>query len=134
MNSGAIGGTDTTTPRIERGERLRESLRERELDALLVNDPTDVRYLTGFSGSNALAVIRVGEQAGDERADRFFTDFRYATQSAGQVPDAFAHEVAPNLLDAAARSLADGAGRLGFDDERLTVADHTRLREKLAAA
>ena len=60
--------TDTTAARSERVERLRESLRERELDALLVNNLTDVRYLTGFSGSNALAVIRAVERTNGERA------------------------------------------------------------------
>ena len=134
MNPDVMSTTDTTTPGVERVERLRESLRERELDAVLVNDLTNVRYLTGFSGSNALVLIGAGESASGERPDRFFTDFRYATQSSEQVPDAFAHEIAPNLLDAAARSLADGGGRLGFDDAALTVADHTRLREKLPAA
>jgi Xaa-Pro aminopeptidase len=129
-----VSSAGLVTGAMERVERVRERLSERELDALLVKDLTDLRYLTGFTGSNALALICARAPASGDAADRFFTDFRYATSSSEQVPDAFAREIAPNLLDAAARSLGDGEGRLGFDDESLTVAEHTRLREKLAPA
>ena len=55
---------------------------------------------------------------------RFLSDFRYATQSAEQVPDAFEREiVAGDLLEALAAALARGprGGRLGFDEASLTV-------------
>jgi len=123
-----------TEAAIERVERLREGLRERDLDALLVKDLTDVRYLTGFTGSSALALISSRPVSPEDAADRFFTDFRYASQSSEQVRGSFAREIASNLLDAAARSLAGGKGRLGFDDETVTVADHARLRGKLDVA
>ena len=68
---------------------------------------------------------------------RFLTDFRYETQSAEQVPELFVREiVSGELLDAAVAALlatSAGAGRLGFDDASLTVAQHTRLRELLPA-
>jgi Xaa-Pro aminopeptidase len=117
---------------VDRLRRLARELRARELDLLLVWTPVNVRYLTGFTGSNALVLIAAGE---DPPRHRFFTDFRYATQSAEQVSASFRREiVAGELLDAAARSL-DGedtrAGRLGFDDTSLTVAQHARLRELL---
>ena len=118
-----------------RVERLRAELRERELDALLVWSPVNIRYLTGFTGSNALVLIASEQLPGGHR---FLTDFRYATQSAAQVSDLFAQEiVSGELLDAAIAGLisAQGsAGRLGFDDATLTVAQHTRLRELLAPA
>ncbi|HEX4563002.1 MAG TPA: Xaa-Pro peptidase family protein [Solirubrobacteraceae bacterium] len=130
-----MSAPDVTTASVARADRLREALAARELDALLVKDLTDVRYLTGFTGSSALALIAAPGGAAGTHADRFFTDFRYETQSSEQVPAAFAREIAnDNLLDAVARALSDGEGRLGFDEERLTVADHTRLREKLPAS
>jgi Xaa-Pro aminopeptidase len=129
----SVRSAGLTAEAAERIERLREALRGRELDALLVKDLTDVRYLTGFTGSSALALVVAHAGSSGEAADRFFTDFRYATQSAEQLSGAFAREIASNLLDALARSLAGGEGRLGFDDESLTVADHRRLRGKLAA-
>jgi Xaa-Pro aminopeptidase len=118
----------------ERVERLAGELRERKLDALLVWSAVNIRYLTGFTGSNALVSIAASGCSGDHR---FLTDFRYETQSAEQVPDTFAREiVSGELLDAAVDTLiatAGTAGRLGFDDAHLTVAQHTHLRGLLPA-
>jgi Xaa-Pro aminopeptidase len=128
--------------------RLAAELRERDLDGLLVGTPVNLRYLTGFSGSHGLALIAAG--VGERRParpdgqdaggappapgqHRFFTDFRYATQSAEQVPREFEREIVPGeLLEAAVRSLPGPEGRLGFDDASVTVAQHARLRELLA--
>jgi Xaa-Pro aminopeptidase len=40
---------------------LRARMREHALDALLVTSLADIRYLTGFSGSNALVVLTTGD-------------------------------------------------------------------------
>jgi Xaa-Pro aminopeptidase len=123
----------------ERTERLAEELRERDVDALIVGAPVNVRYITGFTGSHGLALLRAEPEAGAaERPSRFFTDFRYTLQSAEQVPESFAREIVTgSLLEAAARALAEGAdaapgGTLGFDDAHTTVAEHERLRKALA--
>ncbi len=44
-----------------RVQRLVAALRERELDALLVAAPINLRYVSGFTGSNGLALIAAGE-------------------------------------------------------------------------
>ena len=107
--------------------RVAELLRERELDVLLVGEPVNLRYLTGFTGSNGLALIA----AGADRPQRFLTDFRYATQSAEQLPALYEREIVLlDLVEAATRALAGeaaGGGRLGFDDAALTVKQHRRL-------
>ncbi len=119
-------------PDDARAARLARELGELELDALLVESLVDVRYLTGFSGSHGLALV-VGEPARAKLgAHRFLSDFRYATQSAEQVPEAFAREiVAGDLLEALASALAEHTGRLGFDEASLTVRAHRRLAEQL---
>lgn len=104
---------------------------ERELDALLVSAALNVRYLTGFTGSSGVALI-AGGTPGAPSAHRFITDFRYALQSAEQVPPAFTREIVIDKpLEALAEALAPGEGRLGFDDASVTVAEHARLRERL---
>jgi Xaa-Pro aminopeptidase len=118
---------------LARCERLARRLRALEVDRLLVSTPVNVRYLSGFSGTNGLLLIASDEQT----PPRFLTDFRYATQSVEQVPDGFEREVAPaDLIEAAVRALgaggAQGAQALGFDDASLTVKQHARLRELLA--
>ena len=115
-----------------RAARLAGELRERELDALLVAAPINVRYLTGFTGSNGLALVRADQESIGPRAPSargvFFTDFRYRTQSAEQVTEEFAREiVVGSLLDAAAQALEGATGTLGFDEANLTVAQHERL-------
>lgn len=57
----------------ERLARLRQSLAASGLDALLVSALPNIRYLTGFSGSNGLVVVT-------PYACLLLTDFRYATQ------------------------------------------------------
>ena len=84
----------------------------------------NVRYLTGFTGSNAVAVV-----GRDLR--RFITDFRYVEQAAEQV-DGFDREQAPQeFLNALADGWPEGGLRLGFEDEHVTVRRHRRLREVL---
>ena len=117
---------------MERVERVERVLAERELDALIVESPADLRYLTGFTGSNGMALVRAPAGAA-KPAHLFLTDFRYTTQSGEQVPRIYTREIAAGeLLDATAAALGDGGGRLGFDETNLTVARHRRLAEHLA--
>jgi Xaa-Pro aminopeptidase len=112
----------------DRLRRLTDDLRTREVDALLVNALLGVRYLTGFTGTHGLALVAAEPPA----EHRFFTDFRYATQSAEQVAATYEREiVAGELLEAAVSSLDAIGGRLGFDDASVTVVQHARLRELL---
>ncbi len=60
--------------------RLRRSLAESGLDAMLVSALPNIRYLTGFSGSNALVVVTPTDCL-------LLTDFRYATQVKQEVVD-----------------------------------------------
>lgn len=111
----------------ERASLLAASLHERGVDTLLISEPVNLRYATGFTGSSGLALL----DARDVENSRFFTDFRYRTQAAEQVAPAFTHEiVVGSLLDAVGGSLTAG-GTLGFDDAHLTVAAHARLRTAL---
>jgi Xaa-Pro aminopeptidase len=121
-------------PALERSARLAVELRERELDALLVHSVLDVRYLTGFTGSHAAAVVRsrAADAAAGSGRHVFLTDFRYRTQAEEQVSELFAREIVQGeLLDAAVAFLGEAGGRLGFDETRTTVAQHRRLGELL---
>jgi Xaa-Pro aminopeptidase len=120
-------------PRSGRAASLAGLLVDRDLQALLVDSPFDVRYLTGFTGSHGMALMRRAGEAGSCVGEHLFlTDFRYRTQSAEQVPEIFRREiVSGELLDAAAGSLSGSGGRLGFDETRLTVAGHRRLADLL---
>ncbi len=112
---------------LGRLERVRLRLDAEELDGLYVTDPTNVRYLCGFTGSNASLLV-TGAGA------RFFTDSRYRLQSAEEVEAAdvriyrLEEELGP-LLRAAAADLS--ASRIGFEATRMTVSALERLRAVL---
>jgi len=110
---------------MSRAERLAGDLAERELDALVVTDLVNVRYLTGYTGTNGLAIVQ-------PTGRRFLTDFRYASQVERQVPDEWTRTVvAQDLLAAVPEQLAQGTQRVGFDDAHLSVRSHAKLAESL---
>jgi Xaa-Pro aminopeptidase len=110
-----------------RAERLAELLGEAEVDVLLVTELVNVRYLTGYSGSNGLALI--GPQT-----RTFITDFRYVEQAAEEVDPSFERRRAPqDLVEAVAEALPDGARRLGFEAAHTSVRAHARLAELLGS-
>ena len=112
-------------------ERLAARLAEGGLDGLLVEEYSDLRYVSGYTGTNGLAVLR---PAGG-RAPTFLTDFRYTSQSAEEVAPEFERAtVTGELRDSLPSILGDGGGRLGFDDGKLTVRAHARLRELLGSS
>lgn len=125
-----MSSAEATDGARSRAQRLADELTGLELDALLVERLIDVRYLTGFTGSHALALI-AGEQAHAELGrHRFLSDFRYTTQSAEQVSQEFEREiVTEDLLAALAATLTPHSGRLGFEEASLTVKEHRRLSE-----
>ncbi len=106
----------------ERGDRLAAGLAERELDLLLVTELTNVRYLTGFTGSNGACVC------GPETR-LFITDFRYTERSAAEVEGWETVTLADDWLGGLAEHLS---GRVGFEDDHVSVRLLERLREKLA--
>ncbi len=108
-----------------RREALRAKLAERELDALLVSNLANVRWLTGFTGSNGAAVVGAARL-------RFLTDFRYLTQAADQLDGEWEQEISSDLLKRAAEDLPDGPLRLGFDDAHLTVRQRAQLADLVA--
>jgi Xaa-Pro aminopeptidase len=102
---------------LTRGERLAKLVAEREFDQLLVSDLTNVRYLTGFTGTNGACLV------GDELI--FFTDFRYTERAEREVgpewerPEA-ERELVPQIVGRM-------SGRVGFEDAHLSVRQLARV-------
>ena len=106
-----------------RSDRLVEQLDERELDCLLVTDLVNVRYLTGFTGTNGACILGREERL-------FLTDFRYVEQARSQVQGYERVEAGRDMLaDIAARL----HGRAGFDDAHVTVQVHRKIGEETGA-
>lgn len=108
-----------------RGDRLAALLDAREIDALLVTDLVNVRYLTGFTGTNGLALV------GSDGLRAFYTDFRYVEQAKQEVAGFERRSGRSDLLEEVAPALGDGDLRLGFEDQHVAMRTHERLRELL---
>jgi Xaa-Pro aminopeptidase len=105
-----------------RVERVRAALRERELDGLLVTNPENRRYLSGFSGhdsgadSAGMFVVTASDSA-------LITDGRYIEQAASECPGLRVIHRQAELSPLVAQTLGDlGAHRVGVEAEHLTVA------------
>lgn len=109
---------------MSRADRVVARLGEREVDALLVTDLVNIRYLTGFTGTSAMVVL-----GPDTR--RFITDFRYVERASAEV-SGFDQERAPlEFAEALKEGWPEGPVRLGFEDQHVSVSQHARLRELL---
>jgi Xaa-Pro aminopeptidase len=109
--------------RVGRRERLTVALGDLDLAGFLVTTPTNVRYLTGYTGSNG--VVCLGGEA------RFLTDFRYATSVAAFASDWQVEIVEQNLLSDVAARIGEifGRQRVGFEASGLTYAAWHALDE-----
>lgn len=109
----------------ERLKRLRLAIGEREdFDVLLVTNIQNVRYLTGFTGTNGTVVVA------QDRAV-LLTDFRYTVQAADQTDG---YEIVDGGSEPRKRLVAAMEGMtvgLGFDEVDMRVKSHTTLREEL---
>ncbi|MBI4535828.1 MAG: aminopeptidase P family protein [Ignavibacteriae bacterium] len=103
--------------------RLREEMRKKSLNALIVSSPQSVRYLTSFSGSNALCIITPSRAL-------FFTDSRYGLQSKQEVKGMSRAITRRGLFEEVAeREILAGHRRVGFESHHITYAQYRSLRK-----
>jgi Xaa-Pro aminopeptidase len=98
------------------------------VDALLVTHLPDVRWLCGFTGSNAALVVGAGEA-------RLFTDGRYTAQAKAEAAGVRVVIVAarPAAVGACEWMAEAGVRRCGFDAAQTTVADLGAMRKVVPA-
>ncbi len=104
-----------------RGDRLEAELAAKGLDRMLVTDLTNVRYLTGFTGTNGAAICGPGIRV-------FLTDFRYTERAAAEVSEWECVTLTGDWLGGIAERLS---GKIGFEDDHVSVRSLTKLEEKL---
>jgi Xaa-Pro aminopeptidase len=111
-----------------RRDALRATAAQQGLDAVLVTNLLNVRYLTGFTGSNGALLVRT------DGADLFGTDGRYTTQAGTQVPDVELLVDRGTVPALAREAVRRGVGRLGYESHDLTVDGLAGLEKVLADA
>lgn len=110
-----------------RAVRLGASLSGADCDALLVTHLTNIRYLTGFTGSAGLLVV-------DGDGLLFVTDGRYEEQAAGQLDaSGVTARIEIGRSSEVQRQLVtdrlSGVDRLGLEADHVTWADQRRFAE-----
>ncbi len=102
----------------QRLSKLNAHLAEWDLDAMLVTHPENRRYLSGFTGSAGILVIKPDEAV-------LASDFRYYEQVAREAPEFRLAKIETKLADLLPGLLEElGVKRLGFEIEHVTVAQH----------
>ena len=109
----------TAAQLAERRQRALAELGPLEADGLLVTTLVNVRYLTGFTGSNGALVLPA------DGAGTFLTDGRYRDQAATEVPD-LDHVITRDVLVEAAKRMA---GTYACETHTMSVDDHATLAE-----
>ncbi|MGD2040182.1 MAG: Xaa-Pro peptidase family protein [Anaerolineae bacterium] len=103
--------------------KLRSTLADQDLDAILVGQADNRRYLSGFTGSSGWLLITA------ERA-LLATDFRYYEQVERQAPDFELAKIKARLSAELPDLLADlSVQRLGFESQHLSVDELHTLSE-----
>lgn len=111
-------------------DALRLELAGRDLVALIVTDLVNVRWLTGFTGSNALCLMQ-GEHV------TLITDSRYEIQAAEQVPAEVEVVIAgtgPGDQPGDHLGARIDTDRVGFEADHLTVHRLAELKEQYETA
>ena len=110
---------------MARVEKLRELMKENNLQGFLVTSPYNLRYLTNFTGTTGLAMITLDKAF-------FVTDFRYTEQAAEQATGFTIVKNTGHIFD----EVADLAERLqldnlAFEETQVSFADYSLLEEIL---
>jgi Xaa-Pro aminopeptidase len=103
----------TVTEHAERRLLVASDLAGRQLDGLLVSSSANIRYLTGFTGSDGLLLLLPGQAV-------LFTDPRYGLQAAGEVDCKVRVERGSLPLAVTKWIRGKRMGRLGLEGANLT--------------
>ncbi len=108
-----------------RSHKLRQRLAEKKIDAILISQPENRYYLSGFDGSSGYLLIT-------PQSTILATDFRYLEQAKTQAPDYEIFPITNDIADWFPKLITElGLKRLGFEAGHVTFALHRKLTDIL---
>lgn len=112
---------------MEKLEKLRRSLVEKDLDGIIITNPFNRRYMSGFTGTAGVILVTPSKAL-------FITDFRYTEQATEQAIgfDIIEHKQ-PIVKEIADQIKKTGINRVGFEQEDLTYATFEQYKEQITA-
>jgi Xaa-Pro aminopeptidase len=112
----------------KRIDRLRERLKEQDLEALLVTHPMNRRYLTGFTGTAGMVLVT-------EKDAKLLVDFRYVEQARKQAPHLDVVRVGGEPFRTVGGLCREwNVSRLAFEQDHLVYARVEKLKSALDGA
>lgn len=106
--------------------RVQDILKKKNIDAILISNGKNMRYISGFKGETGYVYISAKRHA-------VITDFRYTIQAESEADGYEVITIGNGGYSEALNDLlaADKVNRLGFESEDMLYADYQNLREKL---
>ncbi|MBN1693579.1 MAG: aminopeptidase P family protein [Dehalococcoidales bacterium] len=109
----------------KRLEKLRSRLTEKAIDGILITQPDNRRYLSGFHGTAGYLIITA-------RRAILATDFRYTEQAKEEAPDFTVKQITGNLEKWFPGLAGDmGIKRLGFEGRDVAFSFHRQIIDAL---
>ncbi|SDL62397.1 M24 family metallopeptidase [Sediminibacillus halophilus] len=108
-------------------EKLRQALKDQNLDALLITSAKNRRYITGFTGTAGVVLVSADKAL-------FITDFRYTEQAGEQVKDfEIIEHKQPIHQEVADQVKKMGGKKLGFEKADMTYGLYEQYHEQIEA-
>jgi Xaa-Pro aminopeptidase len=110
--------------KMEKLSKLRQALKDQDVEAILLTSEKNRRYVTGFTGTAGVALV-TAESA------LFITDFRYTEQAAEQVKgfDIIEHKV-PITKEVAAQLAKLGVKKVAFEKDHVTYSTYEAYKKE----
>ncbi|KXH87475.1 Xaa-Pro peptidase family protein [Sporosarcina sp. HYO08] len=107
--------------------KLREALKEHSVDALLITNPYNRRYMTGFTGSAGVALVSMTDAV-------FITDFRYTEQAEKQIEGYRIVEHKKTIIEEVAEQAKQmNVQTIGFEKDHMPFGTYEQYHEKVTA-
>ena len=101
---------------MEKLSKLRKSLAEHQIDALLITSSYNRRYITDFTGTAGVAIVSQNQAV-------FITDFRYTEQAAKQISGfEIIQHTQPLIEEVGVQLDKMGVKKVGFEKDDMTYA------------
>jgi len=121
-----VGGTMRNS-KMKRLQKLRKLIAQKGADALLISQPENLQYVSGFTGSSGWLLI-----SGQNTI--LATDFRYVDQAKGESPGFEIIRVKQELHDWLPGLVFDlGWRKLGFESNSVAYESHHKVSEAIRA-
>ena len=109
----------------KRVQKLREQMEALNLDSILISNRSNIRYLSGFTGSSALVYITKDKQI-------LITDFRYIEQATMQCPEfEIVNQTTKGLIGTAMEIAESHKDKhIGFESDHTNYSTYLSLKER----